>query len=139
VRSSPTAPGKSESADHDRLAMLANFPQQGHNPSVTKLTSRFDGAVAFASRVHGEQMRKGSKTPYISHLLAVASLVIEYGGSEDAAIAGLLHDCIEDCGAGLQDPVRERFGEEVLRIVLGCSDSVLPAGNEKAEWQSRKR
>jgi (p)ppGpp synthase/HD superfamily hydrolase len=97
VRSSPTAPGKSESADHDRLAMLANFPQQGHNPSVTKLTSRFDGAVAFASRVHGEQMRKGSKTPYISHLLAVASLVIEYGGSEDAAIAGLLHDCIEDC------------------------------------------
>ncbi|MCB1376790.1 MAG: HD domain-containing protein [Alphaproteobacteria bacterium] len=53
------------------------------------LTERFDGALAFASALHRAQMRKGTKIPYVSHLLAVSSLVISHGGDEDQAIAAL--------------------------------------------------
>ena len=71
-----------------------------------KLSERFDDAVAYANRVHGNQRRKGSEVPYLSHLLAVASLVLEYGGDEDEAIAALLHDAPEDRGGS---PVLEEF------------------------------
>jgi (p)ppGpp synthase/HD superfamily hydrolase len=60
------------------------------------LTRRFETALCFASQLHRQQFRKGSDIPYIGHLLAVAALVIEDGGSEDEAIAALLHDSIED-------------------------------------------
>ena len=62
------------------------------------LTDRFDDALVYASRLHREQTRKGSDIPYVAHLLAVCSLVIEHGGSEDQAIAALLHDAAEDQG-----------------------------------------
>ncbi len=65
---------------------------------MTQLTPRFSDAVEFARIIHGSQVRKGSDIPYLYHLLAVASMVIEYGGNEDQAIAGLLHDVLEDCG-----------------------------------------
>ena len=60
------------------------------------LTPRFVDALAFAMAAHGDQTRKGGDIPYVSHLLGVASLVLEAGGDEDMAIAGLLHDTIED-------------------------------------------
>jgi hypothetical protein len=44
------------------------------------------GAYAGATYVHGGQIRKGTSTPYVAHLLAVAATVLEYGGDE------LLHD-----------------------------------------------
>ncbi|MFP4693364.1 MAG: hypothetical protein ACLFM2_05825 [Halothece sp.] len=49
------------------------------------LSSRFDRALTFASDLHRDQVRKGSNIPYISHLLGVCSLVLEYGGDEDSA------------------------------------------------------
>ena len=60
---------------------------------------RLADAATFAMGIHAEQTRKGAETPYIGHLLGVASLVLENGGDEDQAIAGLLHDAIEDQGA----------------------------------------
>ncbi|PZO08188.1 MAG: hypothetical protein DCF27_09100 [Lysobacteraceae bacterium] len=66
---------------------------------MTVLTERFTRAVDCARVAHAEHFRKGSGIPYIYHLLGVSSLVIEFGGSEDQAIADLLHDVIEDCGA----------------------------------------
>jgi len=60
------------------------------------LSDRFDDAFCFARRLHPTQVRKGSNIPYVAHLMAVASIVIEHGGTEDEAIAGLLHDAIED-------------------------------------------
>jgi (p)ppGpp synthase/HD superfamily hydrolase len=63
---------------------------------ATALTDRFDGALLYASHVHGGQVRKETSIPYVAHLLAVAATVLEYGGSEDIAIAGLLHDAVED-------------------------------------------
>jgi (p)ppGpp synthase/HD superfamily hydrolase len=110
--------------------------------SKTMLTVRFDEAVRFASRLHCSQLRKGTQIPYLSHLLAVSSLVMEHGGSEDQAIAALLHDAIEDCGAtyaagrdGLRRQIRELFGPLVLEIVNGCTDD---EGFEKSEWRERK-
>src|SRR5258708_19916458 len=65
---------------------------------VTVLTDRFDRALLYATYVHGGQVRKGTSTPYVAHLLAVAATVLEYGGDEDLAIAALLHDSVEDPG-----------------------------------------
>src|SRR5262245_5757106 len=107
----------------------------------TVLTDRFDRALLYATHVHGGQVRKGSSTPYVAHLLAVAATVLEYGGDEDLAIAALLHDSVEDQGgeARLED-VRNRFGERVARIVEACSDSLANTakGERKAHWQERK-
>ena len=100
------------------------------------LTKRFDRALAFAADLHRAQQRKGTTIPYVSHLLAVASLVLEHGGSETEAIAALLHDAVEDQG-GLPtlSRIADEFGEEVAAIVAGCTDAdVVP----KPPWRARK-
>src|SRR5215813_15367991 len=96
---------------------------------ATVLTDRFDRAILYATHVHGGQVRKGTTTPYVAHLLAVAAIVLEYGGDEEMAIAALLHDSVEDQGgnARLED-VRNRFGERVARVVEACSDGLADAG-----------
>ncbi len=110
--------------------------------SKTVLTPRFLEAFSFAAELHGDQVRKGSDTPYLSHLMAVAGIVMEYGGTEDEIIAALLHDSIEDQahkygGAeSLRQEIRRRFGDDVLEIVNGCTDAdVLP----KPPWLARKK
>ena len=97
--------------------------------------NRLAQATAFAMTIHARQLRKGSDAPYISHLLAVASLVLEHGGDEEQAIAGLLHDAIEDAGADQEAIIAERFGPRVAAIVRGCTDAdVMP----KPPWRARK-
>jgi (p)ppGpp synthase/HD superfamily hydrolase len=103
----------------------------------------FEAALAFATRLHAGQVRKKTDIPYISHLIGVAGLVLEYGGDSDEAIAALLHDAIEDQAAGyaggatqLRSDIRTQFGDKVLRIVEGCTDSeTLP----KPSWKQRKQ
>jgi len=110
-------------------------------PVAMVLTDRFDRALLYATHVHGGQVRKGTTIPYVAHLLAVAATVLEYGGSEDMAIAGLLHDAVEDQGGEprLAD-IRNRFGDRVADIVRSCSDSVVntAAGQKKEAWRVRK-
>ncbi|HWI25763.1 MAG TPA: HD domain-containing protein [Stellaceae bacterium] len=100
------------------------------------LSRRYDDALIYASGLHREQMRKGTQIPYVSHLLAVSSLVIEHGGDEDQAIAGLLDDAAEDQGgeATLRE-IRSRFGEEVAKIVSDCTDAWT---EPKPPWRARK-
>ena len=109
--------------------------------SATTLTDRFDRALLYATHVHGGQVRKATSIPYIAHLLAVAGTILEYGGSEEMAIAGLLHDAVEDQGGEprLID-IRNRFGDRVADIVRSCSDSVVnsSAGQQKDKWHTRK-
>jgi (p)ppGpp synthase/HD superfamily hydrolase len=99
--------------------------------------SRFNGALLYASQLHAQQRRKGSDIPYIGHLLGVASIVLDYGGNEDEAIAALLHDAIEDQGGdATRQEIRRRFGEKVTEIVDGCTDAdQVP----KPPWAPRKR
>jgi len=112
----------------------------------TILTDRFSRAVDYARIAHAGQLRKGTRVPYLSHLLGVAALVIEYGGSEDQAIAGLLHDTIEDCGQAHEGMIRALFGETVVDIVLACTDATAeakaaqdnPAAGRR-NWHRRKR
>ncbi len=96
--------------------------------------SRFERALIFAVRKHRVQRRKGTDIPYISHLMQVAGLAQENGADEDAAIAALLHDVMEDQDVTEAELV-ERFGPQVAAIVAGCSDS---ASTEKAPWRERK-
>ena len=104
--------------------------------AAVKLGPRFLRAFDFAFEKHQGQTRKASSVPYISHLMGVASLVLEFGGDEDMAIAALLHDVVEDCGGvPMLKEVRRRFGSRVAKIVDGCTDSdTYP----KPPWRERK-
>ena len=104
---------------------------------MPQLTTRFDEAFRYAHEVHDGQTRKGTQAPYLSHLMGVASIVLDDGGSEDEAIGALLHDAAEDHGGRerLAD-IRARFGDVVARIVEDCTDSWE---TPKAPWLERKR
>jgi (p)ppGpp synthase/HD superfamily hydrolase len=103
---------------------------------MTMLTERFEQAFLYASHVHGGHKRKGTSIPYLSHLMGVASLVLEHGGTEDQAIAALLHDAAEDQGGQDRlDDIRARFGDAVADIVNDCTDSWE---EPKPDWRERK-
>jgi (p)ppGpp synthase/HD superfamily hydrolase len=103
------------------------------------LSADFERALVFATRLHAYQRRKGTTTPYIAHLLAVASIVLENGGNEHEAIAALLHDAIEDQGCTPEE-LRQHFGETVAAIVVGCTDTLITVdtSDRKASWRARK-
>jgi|SRR5580700_2604622 (p)ppGpp synthase/HD superfamily hydrolase len=104
--------------------------------AAVKLGLRFQRAFLFAAKKHAGQTRKASTIPYIAHLMGVASLVLEFGGDEDMAIAALLHDVVEDCGgAPMLKEVRRKFGSRVAKIVDGCTDSDT---DPKPPWRERK-
>jgi (p)ppGpp synthase/HD superfamily hydrolase len=102
-----------------------------------RLGKRLQRAFRYAATKHEGQARKGTAVPYLSHLMAVTSLVLEAGGDEDMAIAALLHDVVEDCGGmpRLRE-IRKQFGARVAKIVEGCTDSF---GEPKPEWIERKK
>jgi (p)ppGpp synthase/HD superfamily hydrolase len=113
--------------------VLATKPKR--KPAV-KLGPRFLRAFLFAAEKHAGQTRKASTIPYIAHLMGVASLVLEFSGDEDMAIAALLHDVVEDCGGKpMLKEVRRRFGSRVAKIVEGCTDSDT---DPKPPWRERK-
>jgi len=99
-------------------------------------SDRFEEALVYALRLHADQTRKGTDTPYAAHLLAVTGMVLEHGATEDEAIAALLHDAPEDQGGrATLEEIRHRFGEAVAEIVEGCTDSwTIP----RPPWRGRK-
>ncbi len=124
------------------------------------LTKRYREALAFAAELHHAHMRKGTEIDYLSHLLSVSALVMEHGGNEAEAVAGLLHDALEDQGDGYRsrfhgEPANGRdslkrdlallFGGRVRDIVVGCTDDEdYPAGHKNADrsvraWRERKQ
>lgn len=113
---------------------------------MTVLTDRYSRAFDYARIAHAAQVRKGSRIPYLYHLMGVSSLVLEFGGNEDQAIAGLLHDVVEDCGAIHAAIIRAQFGDAVADIVDACTDGTAenkskaatdPEGS-KRDWLERK-
>ncbi len=100
------------------------------------LSPRFSEALVYACQLHGQQVRKGSGIPYVSHLLGVAALALEHGASEDEAIAALLHDAVEDQGGPpVRDDIEHRFGARVAAIVSACTDADT---TPKPPWRGRK-
>ena len=116
------------------------------------LTPRYDEALDLAHAWHRGQKRKGTEVPYVSHLLAVSALVLEHGGTEEEAVAGLLHDALEDAPSqeeadARRGEIRYRFGEGVLSIVEACTDAeplgktrerALDEDGRRAAWRTRK-
>ena len=83
-----------------------------------ELSPKFEEALVYATRVHGGQLRKKTRIPYIGHLLGVTAIAMEYGANETEAIAALLHDAVEDCGGpARQREIEEKFGHAVGEIV----------------------
>ena len=102
-----------------------------------KLSNKFEKALVYATRVHGDQTRKKTGIPFVAHILGVTAIALEYGANETEAIAALLHDTVEDCGGAerLHD-IREKFGDDVAKIVDGCTDTYE---TPKPPWLERKR
>ncbi len=108
--------------------------KQSKTPDAS--AQRYGKALAYAAEKHAGQKRKGTRIPYISHPMAVASLVLEYGGGEDEVIAALLHDVPEDCGGQeVLDEIRQKFGMGAAAIVEGCTDTLE---TPKPKWRPRK-
>lgn len=106
-------------------------------PESLSTSARLGEALVFAERLHRGQIRKKTLAPTLSHLLAVAALVLEHGGDEEETIAALLHDGPEDCqGRRTLEEIRARFGERVAEIVEGCTDSLA---TPRPPWEKRKR
>lgn len=101
-----------------------------------KISSRFEEALLYAYRLHQNQVRKGTEIPYFAHLISVTALVLEDGGSEDEAIAALLHDAVEDQGGyETLSEIKSRFGHHVAEMVDQLSDAyTIP----KPPWRKRK-
>jgi (p)ppGpp synthase/HD superfamily hydrolase len=95
--------------------------------------SRLQAAVLYATEQHGSQARKGTQTPYLVHPLSVCKLLLRYNSSTDLAIAGVLHDVIEDTPATAIE-VAERFGGRVAELVVHASEP-----DKGADWRTRKQ
>jgi hypothetical protein len=129
----PPAPVEPKPEPEPPSAMVAELPSVIGEPTV--LGARYTEALVQAKFLHTGQCRRGTPVPYFAHLQAVASLVLEDGGSEDEAIAALLHDAVEDYGTAVLDRIADQFGVTVARIVLGCTD---PNGEQHSSWRQRK-
>ena len=101
---------------------------------LAKLASALDLAI----QAHQGQVRKSTSIPYISHPMAVASIALEFGATEDQAIAALLHDAIEDGGIQYANIIKAQFGDHVHNLVQGCTDGTPDASGKKAPWLERK-
>ena len=118
-------------ADKRGAATVKDQPE----PTSRSRWRALSAAVDFALEIHADQVRKGADTPYIGHLLGVASLVLEHGGDEEQAMAGMLHDAIEDQGLHQEQAIADRFGARVARIVRACTDADT---TPKPPWRARK-
>jgi (p)ppGpp synthase/HD superfamily hydrolase len=98
----------------------------------------FVRALRLALEAHDGQVRKDTEIPYIAHPIGVASLVMEDGGTDAETAAALLHDAVEDGGDEFVPRIRDELGDEVVGVVLECSDSIAPRGAPKAPWAERK-
>jgi (p)ppGpp synthase/HD superfamily hydrolase len=100
---------------------------------------RFLDALDVAAVMFATTRRKKTRIPYVAHLLGVCAIVLEHGGSEDEAIAALLHDTLEDITPTKQTRRTVRaFGDDVYGIVEGCTDGTPNKLGRKAPWRKRK-
>ncbi|HEX7938627.1 MAG TPA: HD domain-containing protein, partial [Gemmatimonadaceae bacterium] len=97
------------------------------SPSVTGYSDRINHALAFAAKHHDQQVRKGTRLPYLTHPANVAIILTRYRCDEETVVAGILHDVIEDCVTKdytremLEQRIATKFGSEVLDTVLAVT------------------
>lgn len=92
--------------------------------TVSGYSDRVNHALAFAAKHHDQQVRKGTRLPYLTHPANVAIILTRYGCDETTVVAGILHDVIEDCvtrdytAEMLEQRIASKFGADVLETVL---------------------
>lgn len=110
---------------------------------MTGYSDRINHAFAFAAKHHDQQVRKGTRLPYLTHPANVAIILTRYGCAEDVVVAGILHDVIEDCvrngmtRAMLEERIGHKFGDAVLDTVLSVTQRRLD--DEGVEFSSDDR
>ncbi|HEU4995749.1 MAG TPA: HD domain-containing protein [Gemmatimonadaceae bacterium] len=98
-----------------------------HAQHAAGYSDRINHALAFAAKHHDQQVRKGTRLPYLTHPANVAIILTRYGCDETTVVAGILHDVIEDCVTKhytadmLEQRIGAKFGAEVLDIVLAVT------------------
>lgn len=104
-----------------------------------------DRALALAAVAHREQVRKGSHIPYIVHPAHAAMILLKHQFPEEAVVAAVLHDVVEDTEVRLAD-LETEFGAKVARLVDAVSEKKLAAADatsgktgEKLPWRVRKQ
>ncbi len=117
-------------------------PASKSNPMAGYDYNRISRAIEFAAGAHKDEFRKGSTIPYIVHPLDVLSILLKNGASEDLAIAGVLHDVLEDTPRTRKE-IRRNFGNAVGSLVEAASESeelTKGVSNEekKKTWKLRK-
>jgi (p)ppGpp synthase/HD superfamily hydrolase len=124
--------------------IMAKKVQRSLTAQQFHLTDRFASAMNYARHLHIER-RKGTRIPYMAHLLGVASLVMGESGqvdfliTEDMVIAALLHDAVEDHGGKTRlEDIEQNYGANVARMVHGLSDTLAEDPCEKEDWDERK-
>lgn len=104
---------------------------------MTAYSERYEKALSFAARAHRKQVQKAGDVPYIVHLVHVSVMLIRVGFSEDVAIAGLLHDAVEDQDVPL-DRIEADFGPAVAEMVAALTE-VKRDGGVQRPWEVRKQ
>lgn len=107
------------------------------NPTAN--IERIRSAFEFARAAHGDQKRKDG-SPYITHPLAAAEIIVEMGLDEDSIIAAMLHDCIEDTSV-THEEVAGKFGSRIAELVEGVTKLklVVNATQEEAQMENLRK
>jgi (p)ppGpp synthase/HD superfamily hydrolase len=105
--------------------------------SMEAYSERYEDALALAASAHQDQTRKAGGEPYVVHVVHVSVILLRHGFSEDVAIAGLLHDVVEDQDVPLAE-IEAGFGPAVAEMVAALTERKLEDGQERP-WGDRKR
>jgi (p)ppGpp synthase/HD superfamily hydrolase len=111
---------------------------------ITGYSDRINHAFAFAAKHHDQQVRKGTRLPYLTHPANVAVILTRYGQDEDTVIAGILHDVIEDCvrdgytREALAQRISDKFGAGVLETVFAVTERRFDDEGVELSWEERK-
>jgi (p)ppGpp synthase/HD superfamily hydrolase len=95
--------------------------------TISGYSDRVNHALAFAAKHHDQQVRKGTRLPYLTHPANVAIILTRYGCDETTVVSGILHDVIEDCVTKdytrdmLEQRIASKFGADVLDTVLAVT------------------
>ena len=107
-------------------------------------SDRINHAFAFAAKHHDQQVRRGTRLPYLTHPANVAVILTRYGRDEDTVIAGILHDVVEDCirigftTEMLKSRIGEKFGDPVLEIVIAVTEARIDSDGAELTPEERK-
>lgn len=113
--------------------------------ATTGYSDRINHALAFAAKHHDQQVRKGTRLPYLTHPANVAIILTRYGCDETTVVAGILHDVVEDCVTKdytremLEQRIATKFGDDVLDTVLAVTHRKLDDDGEELSSEERKQ